>query len=142
LRDHLRRPHAGQRNHLTKDAAYTVNLTDPAIEDGSDWVPQSCSLPSAERPLRVAEFDRLFGESAVRSTRVTTTRLDVELDAAAQHRARDLAARESECCSYFTFTFETVGPNVVMRIEVPPSQSAVLDALAGRVDVATRGGVT
>ena len=29
LRDHLRRPHAGQRNHLTEDAAYTVNLTDP-----------------------------------------------------------------------------------------------------------------
>ncbi|MCV7264455.1 hypothetical protein H7J82_15680 [Mycolicibacterium poriferae] len=30
LRDHLRRPHAGQRNHLTEDAAYTVNLTDPS----------------------------------------------------------------------------------------------------------------
>ena len=29
LRDYLRRPHAGQRNNLTEDAAYTVNLTDP-----------------------------------------------------------------------------------------------------------------
>lgn len=28
LRDHLRRPHAGQRNNLTKGAAYTVDLSD------------------------------------------------------------------------------------------------------------------
>src|ERR1700752_3464290 len=31
LRDHLRRPHAGKRNHLTEDAAYTINLTDPPL---------------------------------------------------------------------------------------------------------------
>ncbi|MEK0475991.1 hypothetical protein OSI00_26415, partial [Mycobacterium ulcerans] len=29
LRDHLRRPHARKRNHLTENAAYTVNQTDP-----------------------------------------------------------------------------------------------------------------
>jgi hypothetical protein len=29
VRHHLRRPHAGKRNNLTEDAAYTVNLTDP-----------------------------------------------------------------------------------------------------------------
>lgn len=33
LRDHLRRPHAGQRNHLTEDAAYTVNRTVPRTVD-------------------------------------------------------------------------------------------------------------
>jgi hypothetical protein len=31
LRNHLRRPHAGKRNHLTKDAAYTVKRTVPAV---------------------------------------------------------------------------------------------------------------
>uniref|UniRef100_UPI001E4A0669 hypothetical protein n=1 Tax=Mycobacterium ulcerans TaxID=1809 RepID=UPI001E4A0669 len=31
LRDHLRRPHARKRNHLTENAAYTVNQTDPMI---------------------------------------------------------------------------------------------------------------
>lgn len=30
LRDHLRRPNPGQREQLTEDATYTVNLTDPA----------------------------------------------------------------------------------------------------------------
>jgi hypothetical protein len=31
LRDYLRRPHAGKRNHLIEHAAYTVNLTDPHV---------------------------------------------------------------------------------------------------------------
>ncbi|MEK0490490.1 hypothetical protein OSI05_07060, partial [Mycobacterium ulcerans] len=31
LRDHLRRPHARKRNHLTENAAYTVNQTDPQL---------------------------------------------------------------------------------------------------------------
>lgn len=33
-----------------------------------DWVPQSCSLPTVERPIRVAEFDRFFAD-AVRGVR-------------------------------------------------------------------------
>lgn len=98
-----------------------------------------CSLPTKQRPLRVAEFDRLFGESVVRSTRVNRTRLDVELDSTAEDRALDLADRESGCCSFFTFAFEAVGPNVVMRIEVPMSQTAVLDGLAARIGAVTRG---
>ncbi|WP_198659252.1 hypothetical protein [Nocardiopsis sp. FIRDI 009] len=31
-------------------------MTDPG------WVPQSCALPTEERPLRVAEWDALFAE--------------------------------------------------------------------------------
>lgn len=31
LRHHIRRPHAGKRNHLTEDAAYTANLTVPPV---------------------------------------------------------------------------------------------------------------
>ncbi|RIS84933.1 hypothetical protein D2E54_06285, partial [Mycobacteroides abscessus] len=42
---HLRRPHAGQRNHLTKDAAYTVNLTDPAPASGVVLGQQIKALP-------------------------------------------------------------------------------------------------
>ena len=32
----------------------------PEIVDPLDWAPEACSLPTAERPLRVAEFDELF----------------------------------------------------------------------------------
>ena len=47
--------------------------------------------------------------------------------------ARDLARRESECCSFFRFEFELVGDDVVMRIGVPPQYVSVLDALEARV---------
>ncbi|ART72884.1 hypothetical protein BTO20_33860 [Mycobacterium dioxanotrophicus] len=104
------------------------------------WVPQACTLPTAERPFRVAEFDRLFGESAVRWTRPNATRLDVVLDAVAEERARGLAAREAGCCSFFTFRFVADGTKVVMCIDVPASQSVVLDGLAARMGAAKRGG--
>jgi len=54
------------------------------------------------------------------------------VDAAAEDRARDLAERESHCCSFFTFEFsDGDAGTVAMRITVPGSQVAVLDALAG-----------
>ncbi|MHA6792344.1 hypothetical protein ACVGVM_02290 [Pseudonocardia bannensis] len=37
------------------------------------WVPETCTLPSSERPLRVAEFDGVFASSvrpAVRQGRM------------------------------------------------------------------------
>ncbi|MET7772348.1 hypothetical protein [Nocardia sp. NPDC005366] len=42
---------------------------------------------------------------------------------------RDLAARESACCSSFTFTFEPADAGTVMRIEAPATYVEVLDAL-------------
>ena len=45
------------------------------------WVPESCSLPTVEQPLRVAEFDRLFRESVLRSVRLDATRLELVLAA-------------------------------------------------------------
>ena len=54
-------------------------------------------------------------------------RVDVEAS------ARDLARRESECCSFFAFGFDTAGDDVVMRVGVPPEQVGVLDAIVARV---------
>lgn len=104
-----------------------------AIDDASGWVPDSCSLPTAERPLRVAEFDRLFGTSVLGSTRVSSTRLDLALAGEAEDAARDLAAREVGCCSFFSFEFGSAGSDVVMRIGVPESRVDVLDAVTARV---------
>jgi hypothetical protein len=97
-------------------------------------VPTSCSLSTVEQPLRVAEFDRLFADSVLRSTRVSVTRLELVLTAEAEPPARDLAAREVGCCSFFTFDFSAAGPAVVMSIVVPQTRSEVLDALTERVD--------
>lgn len=104
-----------------------------AMDEAAGWVPDSCSLPTVEQPLRVAEFDQLFGESAIRSVRVSPTRLEVVLAPEAEIAARDLAGREVACCSFFGFEFASTGPEVVMTVEVPESRIAVLDVLTERV---------
>jgi hypothetical protein len=97
-----------------------------------DWAPEACTLPTAERPLRIAEFDDLF-TFAVRVQRHDRQRLDIVLRRIAEEVARDLARRESECCSFFTFSFEAEGDDISMRIEVPPTRTEVLDAIEARL---------
>jgi hypothetical protein len=96
-----------------------------------DWAPEACTLPTAQRPLRVAAFDDLF-TAVRRSQRPRPTRLDLVLPRAVEAAGRDLARRESECCSFFTFEFESLGDDVVMRIAVAPEYVEVLDALQAR----------
>ncbi|GAB3822953.1 hypothetical protein [Kribbella italica] len=107
---------------------------------GLDWVPASCTLPTVEQPIRVAEFDDLFSSSVRGAERIdaTTLRLDVAADAEA--RARDLASRESTCCSFFGFDFAPVGDVVEMTVTVPAAHVAVLDAFATRATAAVGHG--
>ncbi|MGZ5363176.1 MAG: hypothetical protein ACXWZR_03360 [Mycobacterium sp.] len=93
-----------------------------------DWAPEACTLPTEQRPLRVAEFDELF-TWVLRSERVHETRLDLSIPAHVESAARDLARRESDCCSFFTFEFDSADDVVVMHVSVPPSQVEVLDAI-------------
>jgi hypothetical protein len=97
-----------------------------------DWAPDACTLPTTERPLRVAEFDELF-TALQRSERPEPTRLDLVLPRDVEAAGRDLARREGECCSFFTFEFESAGDDLVMHIGVPPEHVEVLDALQARV---------
>ena len=96
-----------------------------------DLVPDACTLPTAERPPRVAEFDDLF-TFVVRAERRGPQRLNVVLRPIIEAPARDLARRESECCSFFNFEFESLGADVVMHIGVRPEHVEVLDALEAR----------
>jgi hypothetical protein len=96
------------------------------------WVPQACTLPSAEQPLRVAEFGALFDRSLRSVRRVSDTRLELVLTRDAEETARDLTARETACCSFFTFTLTPIDRAVRVDIDVPAARVAVLDALAAR----------
>lgn len=100
----------------------------------TDWTPAACTLPTAERPLRLAEFDELFAAAVRGVDRPGPTRLSLTLaDAPGRaERVRDLTDRESACCSFFTFELGTGDP---MRLDicVPPSHRDVLDALAARI---------
>lgn len=100
-------------------------------------MPDACTLPTAEQPLRVAEFDDLFRTSVHAVSRTAPTTVVLHLDSTAEQTARDLARRETACCSFFDFAFDPAGPDrVAMRITVPPAHTAVLDALTSRATAA------
>jgi hypothetical protein len=124
--------------------ASTSGVTAP--DPGLVWVPvDACSLPTADRPLRVAEFDDLFA-TALRAVQrpvvgAPRARLVLAGDDTLPARVQRLADAETSCCSFFTFTVTRLdaGPAgtpgetaVALDIDVPPSRADVLDALVDR----------
>jgi hypothetical protein len=98
------------------------------------WVPDACTLPTVEQPVRVAEFDDLFAD-ALNGTRTTSTSRRVEFAPDTAARVRDLTDRESQCCSFFDFRVRPESDRVVLDIGVPASRTPVLDAIEGRLRV-------
>ena len=90
----------------------------------------ACTLPSAERPLRLAEFETLFATALRAQHRLSPTRLRWTLDPAAEATARDLTARESACCTFFGFTFTAAQGGLHLDVRVPLAHVVVLDALS------------
>lgn len=107
-------------------------------EPGVSWAPQACTLPTTDRPLRVAEFDELFGGSLRGLVRWEPTVLHMDLEPAPEvaARAADLVMRETGCCSFFTFTLVATGGGLRLDITVPATQASVLDALQSRAAAA------
>ncbi|MFJ5774369.1 hypothetical protein [Streptomyces sp. NPDC093094] len=98
------------------------------------WVPWSCTLPTEERPLRVAEWDALLSERLTSLSRPQPLRLRLVLAAGegVEERVRDLTGRESGCCSFFTFTATADEDLIHLDVSVDRAHLAVLDALAAR----------
>jgi hypothetical protein len=100
----------------------------------TNWSTEACTLPTAEQPLRVAEFDALFAEHLKDATRVNPTTLDLTLAAEARATAADLTARETECCSFFHFELTPLDNDQLrLRVGVPRAHVGVLDALSARL---------
>ncbi|GAA3383126.1 hypothetical protein [Cryptosporangium minutisporangium] len=101
-------------------------------------IPEACTLPTAERPLRLAEFDDLFATAVRRVESVSATHARMYLTGPAGLTAtvRDLTARETECCSFFAFTTHpeqaTDGEAVLLDVEVPAAHADVLASLTQR----------
>ena len=105
---------------------------------GLGWADiDACTLPTTERPLRLAEFDDLF-TTALRSTDRTSdtdARLLLAGDAGLAERTQRLTDAESSCCSFFTFTLTALdNGQVTFDIAVPPAYVDVLDALVARAE--------
>jgi hypothetical protein len=107
------------------------------------WAPDTCTLPTADRPVRSAEFDAVFGQGLRRVSRLGDrhARWEFAADADQADRIGDLLRRETGCCSFFTFTMTRGTPGTaIVDVAVPVAYTAVLDALNRRA--ASRAGVT
>jgi hypothetical protein len=102
-------------------------------------VTDSCTLPTLERPLRAAEFDAVF-QGTVLTERVSDTHLRIGLTGpdGLPERLRDLTERETECCSFFSFTVSEEAPDrAVLDVEVSAGHVAVLDSMEARATKAS-----
>lgn len=92
--------------------------------------PSACTLPTTDRPLRVAEFDALFADHANGIERIDATTLDLRFraDPGLDRTIEDLAAREAACCSFFSFTLDRTD-GLSLRVSVPEQYAEVLDGL-------------
>lgn len=78
----------------------------------------------------------MFAETVRRVERPAPTRLRLELESspAQAGRVAELAAAETACCSFFTFTLTATAGSLVLDVTVPAAQLPVLDALAARAE--------
>jgi hypothetical protein len=95
----------------------------------------ACTLPTAERPLRLAEFDALFATAVRRvERRGDAVRIHLAGERGLEAHVRDLTARESGCCSFFAFTITGSDQDLTLDIAVPPARRDILEALAARAE--------
>src|ERR1022692_455461 len=107
-----------------------LSATDP----GAEWAPQACTLPLSDRPLRAAEFDRLFAQAIRGIERPEPARLRFDLEPSPQvaGQAAELVTAETGCCSFFTFALTATAGRLTLDVSVPAAQIEVLDGLASR----------
>jgi hypothetical protein len=104
------------------------------LELADSWVPHSCTLPTVEQPLRVAEFDELFATAVLAQERPEPTRVRFSLDPTPDvaATAAGLLMRETGCCSFFTFTMTATAGGLDLDVSVAPPHTDVLAALTDR----------
>jgi hypothetical protein len=95
----------------------------------------ACTLPTADRPLRLAEFDELFTESVRRVDRDgDSVRLHLSGASGLRETVRGLAERESSCCSFFTFIIDGHDDDLTLEIAVPADHREILHGLVHRAE--------
>jgi hypothetical protein len=109
-------------------------MTFDLLADG--WVPAACTLTTVERPVRSAEFDRLFADDVLAIHRETPRRLRLELrpDPQVVSRAAGLAVKETGCCSFFAFDLRIADGSVSLGIETSGGHEGVLAALGAHAE--------
>lgn len=107
----------------------------------TDWIPETCTLPTAERPFRSAEFDALFRDDLETFSRVLPESLVLRFGSrpGLVDTLTDLTRRESSCCSFFRFRLDDGGGTVTLHVGVPTPRTDVLDGLERRAALLAQG---
>ncbi|WP_081883398.1 thioredoxin family protein [Glycomyces tenuis] len=103
------------------------------------WVPaDACALPAEGQAARLAAFEDLFTAAVQSVERLEPTRLRLALtpDSGVAAQAADLAAREADCCGFFTFHLTAAAGSLDLDITVPAVRAGVLDGIATQAEAA------
>jgi hypothetical protein len=109
-----------------------IQITDP-IAPGERLIGAACTLGAEEMPARLREWaalrDRAKDVRKVPGGRALTLTDDEPIAAVA-----DLAARESECCAFYTFALLLDGPTRELQITAGAGNGPAVDVLLGLLD--------
>jgi hypothetical protein len=95
--------------------------------------PPGCTLEAAALIGRGEEFRALFTRGLRNSERRDATSARLVLDVACEAHARELFAREQECCAFFDITMAVVDAALIVDVRVPSGSEAALSFLLGLV---------
>ena len=96
----------------------------------------ACTLPTLERPLRLAEFDELFTLARAVAYDGQSVRIHLSGPPTLRDQVVDLTDRETECCSFFRFTVDGTGSEVDLVITTPDEHQPIVAAIAARAALA------
>jgi DNA-binding transcriptional MerR regulator len=91
--------------------------------------PIVCTLSEDERPDRANAWTELLARAVERESTATGIRLRFDADPELVANIAELAVREADCCSFFSFTFTVDARGVWLAVDAPPDARPVVDAL-------------
>jgi hypothetical protein len=94
-------------------------------------IPIACTLTAEEAPDRVAEWRDALALAQSRERTDAGYRLRFAKDPAFAGRLADLAAREVDCCAFFTFTFTLDNDGLLFDVIAPAETHAMIGELFG-----------
>ena len=94
-------------------------------------IPIACSLSADDMGDRLGEWRAAIGLATTREATPAGYRLRFAPDPAFAGRLAELAAREVECCAFFTFTVTVATDGLALDVLAPDDARPLLDDLFG-----------
>ena len=94
-------------------------------------IPIACTLTPTEAPDRIVAWRAALAKAHTRESTAEGFRLRFAVDAAIAAELGDLAAREVECCAFFTFTLAISAGELLLDVAAPVETHAMIGELFG-----------